>query len=123
MHIHRSEYFSPLKKVFQKNYATLVKILPMHSDIFQAELYTKDLISVSQKNEVNSTPGTTKKATLFLDNEIMPSIDINDGEKFNILLQVMENYEDDATIRKVGKRISSMLRKESSGNETGKEWC
>ena len=110
-------------KVFQKNYATLVNILPMQSVSFQAELFTNGLMSVDLKNQVNSKPLSTERAALFLDKAIMPSIVISDSENFKILLKVMENSDDEATVRKVGITISSMLRKELSDNETGKEWC
>ena len=93
----------------------------MQSDIFKAELYTNDLLSDSLKDEVDSTPVSARKASLFLDNAIKPSILINDSRKFYMLLKVMENYEDEAAVRELGKIINSMLRKESSSNETGKK--
>ena len=90
----------------------------MKDAVFIAELYTNELLSDSLKEKIESMHVSSERATLFLDTEIKRAINVDDGGNFIVLVKVMEDF-DDATVKKIGKKISTMLRKESFSKKTG----
>lgn len=102
----------PPSEVFQKNYTNLVKLLPMKDELFIAELFTRNLLPGNLKETLHSIPVSTARASVFLDTAIKPTVSTNDSTKFNILLEVMKNC-DDETVKKLGESISSMLNEKS----------
>ena len=91
----------------------------MNDDLFMAELYIHNLLPGNLKATLSTISVPTTRASHFLDNAIMPSVSINDTTKFDVLLNVMKDYNDE-TMRKLGENISYVLNKDSSTNKTGK---
>ena len=91
----------------------------MNDDLFMAELYTCNLLSGNLKQTLSAIPVATTRAIHFLDNAIMPSVSINDKTKFDVLLNVMKDCNNE-TVKKLGETISCMLHKDSSADKTGK---
>ena len=114
----RSKCLSPLE-IFQRNYKNLMMVLPLNDDLFMAELYMHDLLPGNLKATLSAIPVPTTRASHFLDNAIMPSVSINDRKKFNVLLNVMTNCNNE-TVRTLGETINSMLNTDPSTDKTGK---
>ena len=90
----------------------------MKDSVFIAELYTNELLSDALKEKIESMHVSSERAALFLDTEIRRAIDVNDERNFTVLVKVMEDF-DDTAVKKIGKKISTMLRKESFSKKTG----
>ena len=114
----RSKCLSPFE-VFKKNYKDLMMVLPMNDDLFMAELYIHDLLPGNLKATLSAIPVSTTRASHFLDNAIMPSVSINDRTKFDVLLNVMKDCNNE-TVRNLGETISCMLNKDSFTDKAGK---
>ena len=102
-----------LSEVFRKNYKDLMILLPMNDDLFMAELYEHDLLPGNMKATLNSILVPTTRATHFLDNEILPSVNTGDRTRFDVLLGVMKKCNHKA-VQNLGEAISSSLNEESS---------
>ena len=62
----------------------------MKDAIFVAKLIR--LLSGDLNNQVKSKPTPAEAATFFLDSVISPALDVDDKEPLNILLSVMETF-------------------------------
>ena len=90
----------------------------MKDFVFIAELYTNGLLSDTLKEEIESIRKSPERAALFLDREIKSTFDVGDDENFTVLVKVMEDF-DNIAVKKIGKTISTMLRKESFSSKAG----
>ena len=107
----RPEMSSMNAEVFKQFYGELVKKLPMDNAVFIAELFSNDLLPGDLKNEMNLPHRTSaKKAVLFLDSVIEPSVTSDDGSSFDKLLNVMEDSEYQH-VKELAKKIAIQLKK------------
>ena len=114
-----SDRSSQLMRVFQQFYGKLVKKLPMDDAMFIADLFSNGLLPGDLKNEMNLPNRTSaKKAVLFLDSVIEPSVTSDGGSSFDKLLNVMEDSEYPAHVKELAKQIRISLQ-ETSDNDKG----
>ena len=92
------------KKIFDEFNPNLVRILPLKDPHFLAELTKQHLFSGDLKEEVMAESTQAIAATKFLYAAIERSLDVDDRETFNRLLQVMEKF-DDLTLNKLAQDI------------------
>ena len=95
-------------EVFQDHYVELMRLLPMSDDIFLGKLYTNNLLPNNIKAVIESLPTSVERASKFLDNVIKPSVENNVITRFNVLLTVMMNSDDDP-IMELAERINLRL--------------
>lgn len=105
-------------QVVRSHYPELVRLLPMNDDIFIAELYKNNLLAHNLKAAIGSLPTRAERTTKFLDDVIVPSAENNDGRRFNVLLTVMMNSDDDA-VKHLAKTISCMLNQDCFQSDRG----
>ena len=96
-------------EIFQYHYLELIRSLPMNDDIFLGKLYMNKLLPHNCKAIIESLHTPVERAAKFLDNIIKPSVENNVITRFNVLLTVMMESDDDA-IKELAKRINSMLK-------------
>ena len=114
-----SDRSSQLMGVFQQFYSKLVKKLPMDDAMFIADLFSNGLLPGDLKNEMNLPHRTSaKKAVLFLDSVIEPSVTSDGGSSFDKLLNVMEDSEYPAHVKELTKQIRISLQ-ETSDDDKG----
>jgi len=90
----------------------------MKNDIFIARLYTNKLLPGDLKEDIDSSSCTSaNKAVKFLDNVIKPTVINKDSTRFNELLTVMKNCDDNA-VRKLAETICLTLN-QSPNSQTG----
>ena len=112
---------SSSEAVLREFYSRLVEILPMDNVTFVAILFSSGLLSRELKNKLNlphSDRTSAEKAMLFLDSVIEPSVSVTGsgvGSCFDMLLNVMENYEHQG-VNELAKLIRTSL---SNCNENG----
>lgn len=104
--------------VFQDHYVPLINLLPMNDDVFLGKLYAKNLLPLNLKAVIKALSTPVEKASKFLDDVIKPSIENNIIARFNLLLTVMMDSNDDA-IKELAERISFMLNQDCLQNEKG----
>ena len=80
-------------KVYDDNYESLVKILPMDDTLFTAKLTSKSLLPEDVGSQIDSLSTRADKAKHFLKNVIKPSLDINDTRDLNNFISIMENND------------------------------
>ena len=109
-------------QVFEDNYETLVRSLPMDDAIFLARLYSKRLLPGNIKALLKSLPTQADKAIEFLDQAIEPSLQSNNVTPLKKLLTIMEDYGNDA-LKSLAKTIRSTLDSgsASAGNDKGEQ--
>ena len=100
------------KRVFDKNFESLTKILPMNDALFIAKLTGNGLLPADVGSHIKEMQSTrAEKATYFLDNVIKPSIeddDVDDDNDFSKLISVMEISEF-TTLKKKAAKMKSEL--------------
>jgi len=109
-------------QVFEDNYETLVKSLPMADVIFLAKMRSKGLLPGNIKGTLKSLPTPADKAAEFLDQVIEPSLQSNNVTQLKKLLSIMEDYGNDA-LKSLAKTIRSALDSGSvsAGNDKGEQ--
>ena len=96
------------KKIFDEFNPNLVRILPLKDPHFLAELTKQHLFSGDLKEEVMAESTQARAATKFLYAAIERSLDVDDREPFDRLLQVMEKFGD-LTLNKLAQDIKQKL--------------
>ena len=96
------------KKIFDEFNPNLVRILPLKDPHFLAELTKQHLFSGDLKEEVMAESTQARAATKFLYAAIERSLDVDDREPFDRLLQVMEKFGD-LTLNKLAQDIKQEL--------------
>ena len=101
---------SSIIDVFQVNYPNLMRALelPMNDEFFMGELFARKLLPGNLKATIKALSTGAEKASKFLDDVIKPSLENNDCNKFQTLLRLMMENDDD-TIKKLAERIRSSL--------------
>jgi len=95
-------------QVYQENYLSLVRLLPMDDAIFLSCLYTKNLLPGNIKATIKTEKTSAEKAVLLLDQVVEPSVKNNDLTPFKTLLSIMEDGDDDI-LKKLANAIKSSL--------------
>jgi len=75
---------------------------------FLGVLYTNKLLSGNLKDEINELKTRQKKASKFLDDVIKSSFAVVGSKRFDELLKVMENY-DDQNVNDLSKQLKEAL--------------
>ena len=89
----------------------------MDDAVFIAKLYTNGLLPGDLKNEINLPNRTSaKKAALFLDSVIKPSVTSDGGSSFDKLLNVMEDSKY-LHVKNLAKQIRTNLQETSDNNK------
>ena len=96
------------KKIFDEFNPNLVRILPLKDPHFLAELTKQHLFSGDLKEEVMAESTQARAATKFLYAAIERSLDVDEREPFDRLLQVMEKFGD-LTLNKLAQDIKQEL--------------
>ena len=99
---------SSLLEAFKVYYPNLVKLLPMNDECFMSDLYGKSLLPGDLKADVESLSTSTKRASKFLDNVIIPSVKNNDSRNLHILLKLMKE-NDNNSIKVLADKIRMSL--------------
>ena len=105
------------EKIFKQFYTQLVKTLPMDDAIFISELYSRDLLPGDLKNELKAERTSAKKVSYFLDNVIEPSVTSSHGNRFDDLLNVMEDSEYQV-VKELAKLIRTSVRETCRGRNS-----
>ena len=96
---------SAAKVNLQNNYYELT-ILPINSML--GKLYSKKIITLGEKQQIQADPVERDRMEYFLDNIIIPSLEVNVDVKFRKFLEVMKESGDSTLISmaaKLGKQI------------------
>ena len=96
---------STAKVNLQKNYHELI-ILPINSML--GKLFSKEIITLEEKKQIKANPVESDRMEYFLDNIIIPSLEVNVDMKFRKFLEVMKESGDLTLISmaaKLGKQI------------------
>ena len=96
------------KKIFCEFNPDLVKILPLKDPYFLAELTKQHLFSGNLKAEVMAESTQANATTKFLYTAIECSLDVDDREPFDRLIQVMEKFGN-LTLNKLAQDIKQEL--------------
>ena len=105
-------------EAFKCHYLELINLLPMNDDVFLGKLYTNNLLPLNLKAVIKALPTPVEKVSKFLDDVIKPSVENNIITRFNLLLTVMMDSNDDA-IKELAQRISFMLNQDCLQSEKG----
>ena len=97
-----------VKKVFDEFNPNLVRILPLKDPYFLAELTKQHLFSGNLKAEVMAESTQANATSKFLFGAIERSLDVDDREPFDRLIQVMEKFGD-LTLNKLAQDIKQEL--------------
>ena len=90
----------------------------MDDTMFVAELYSNGLVAGEMKQKLGLQSISSKNATTFLDNVIMPTIEVGDTTRFHTLLTVMKDSSSDL-MKDLAGEILSMIHQKSLNNQTG----
>lgn len=96
------------KKIFDEFNPNLVRILPLKDPYFLAELTKQHLFPGDLKEEVMAESTQARATTKFLYAAIERSLNVDNREPFDRLIQVMEKF-DDLTLNKLAKDIKQEL--------------
>ena len=70
-------------------------------------LYSKEVITLREKQQINSIPIDSDKMEYLLDEVIIPSLQAGRIEKFRLLLETMEQ-SDNQMVKSVGRRLGTL---------------
>jgi len=115
--IYRGSTTFSLLQVFKKYYSQLVKLLPMDNPVFLAELYSNDLLPGETKEFIESLPTKAQKSSKFLDSIIKPTVEIDNGTRIGVLVEVMKSNEDD-NVQRLADEMLSTIRQGSVRRKT-----
>lgn len=96
------------KKIYDEFNPKLVRNLPLKDPYFIAELTRQHLFSGVLKEEVMAASTEADATTRFLYKAIERSLDIDNKEPFDKLLEVMEKF-DNLTLNSLAKEIKQEL--------------
>ena len=91
---------STAKVNIQKNYYELT-ILPINSML--GKLYSKGIITLKEKQQIQANPVESDRMEYFLDNIIIPGLEVNVDMKFRGFLEVMKESGDSTLISMAAK--------------------
>ena len=101
------------KEAYERFYPDLLKSLPMADPQFHDSLEKRKLFSGDLLEEVKAKDTEARKAAHFLQNVINHSLNIDNTEPFDNLLEVMEN-SDNGVCQRLAKGIKTYLSKKQS---------
>ena len=96
------DYCSNAMKIIKENYFELLH-LPIDSML--PWLFAYNVITVRERQKIETLPTSNQKMEYLLDDIIMLSLQVNVTEKFEIFLEVMEE-SDDLLLTDMAKKLS-----------------
>ena len=97
------------KKAFKKFYKLLLKVLPMEEIV--TTFYCSDLLPVNVKAKIESL-SMRERSQYFLDEVILPGLEIDYTDQFDEMISVMKDY-DDPKVRHLADRIKAFIDQDS----------
>lgn len=84
-----------LRRAVKKSYQNLMKLLPINE--LKVRLYSQELLSSTQKSELDSSASLEKKITYFLDEILIPSLNIGYTRYLDEMLSTMNESDNVST--------------------------
>ena len=81
------------KNIIQKFYVELITTLPMDDSMFLAKMYSRQILTLKQKKEIQSLHTQEDKAEFFIDC-VIANVSMGYNEHLDILLNCMEDHKD-----------------------------
>ena len=91
----------------QKVKETYTRLTNLNVTAMLGGLYSRDVITLKQKQQINSISIESDRMEFLLDEVIIPSLEAGRIEKFRLFLELMEG-SDDQMVKSVGRRLGML---------------